>query len=500
MHIRCSDPIRVSLLYSLIGISAANAQFLESELEFGVPIDSHRVLSGYAGERGSILLTGRSETGEKIIGLYPIEQDSVDASALLTLPVPPEVLFFDAGKVGEKTELLFLTPDGISRLDAESASLTPVANIQSIFRTASRAPLTELDFFMDVNEDGMDDIVLADFKGLRISLQTPDGFEPQVLLNSRPELRINQGEPHYQVETLHHFDFNQDGHKDLAVVRDNQFQVFEYGENGFATDAKTLPIDIELEPKDSDRFGNGVVDIDQSDFRLSRIDKVADLNGDALPDILTITTVSAGLFNKHTEYRVHLGRKGDEGVYYRPNEDAEIPSDGIQVDLSMLGEDETQGKDLVSTSFRIGFGEIISALFSRSIKVYVELFRIGTDPLYPPEPDYRARVRLRFSLSTGFVNVPAVRFGDFDGDGISDLMLQEDTESLEIRLGDGSDFKSGELQWTTTLPRDGTLIKVADVNGDSALDVLVGYGRADGEGMRNRLRVLLGQAIDEDVP
>ena len=500
MHIRCSDAIRVSLLYSLIGINAANAQFLESELEFGVPIDSHRVLSGYGSERGSILLTGRSQTGEKIIGLYPIEQDSVDASALLTMPVPPEVLYFDAGQVGEKTELLFLTPDGVSRLDEESASLTTVADIQSIFRTASRAPLTELDFFMDVNEDGMDDIVLADFEGLKILLQTPEGFAPQGLLNIRPELRLNQGEPHYQVERLHHFDFNLDGQKDLAIIRDNQFLVFERNAGGFAADAKTLPIDIDLEDEDSARYGGDVVDIDQSDYRVSRIDKVADLNGDSLPDILTITTVSAGLFNKHTEYRVHLGRNSAEGVHYLPDEDAEIPSDGIQVDLSILGEDGTQGKDLVSTSFRIGFGEIISALFSRSIKVNVELFRIGTDPLYPPEADYRARVRLRFSLSTGFVNVPAVRFGDFDGDGKSDLLLQEDTESLELRLGNGRNFKSGELQWKTTLPRDGTLIKVANVNDDSAMDVLIGYGRSDGEGMRNRLRVLLGQAIDEGVP
>ena len=106
-------------------------------------------------------------------------------------------------------------------------------------------------------------------------------------------------------------------------------------------------------------------------------------------------------------------------------------------------------------------------------------------------------MRLRFSLSTGFVNVPAVRFGDFDGDGRSDLMLQEDTESLEIRLGNGRDFKSGKLQWKTTLPRDGTLIKVANVNDDSATDVLVGYGRSDGDGMRNRLRVLLGQPLEE---
>jgi hypothetical protein len=497
MRISCSDAIRLSLLYSLIGLNVANAQFLESELEFVAPIDSHRVLSGYAGERGSIFLTGRSESGEKTIGLYAIEQDSVNASALLRMPVPPDVLFFDAGQVGGTSELLFLTTDGISRLDVETATLIPIAAVQSIFRTGSRAPLTELDFFKDVNEDGMDDIVLADFEGLRISLQAADGFEPQILLNIRPELRLNAGGPHYQVETLHYFDFNLDGRKDLAIVRDNQFLVFEYGENGFAANAKTRAIDIELEPEDSDRYGGGVVDIDQSDYRRSQIDKVVDLNGDALPDILTITTVSAGLFNKHTEYRVHLGRKSDQGVYYLPTEDAEIPSDGIQVDLSLLGEDEAQGKDLVSTSFRIGFGEIISALFSRSIKVNVELFRIGTEPLYPPEPDYRARVRLRFSLSTGFVNVPAVRFGDFDGDGNSDLMLQEDTENLEIRLGDGRDFKSGELQWTTSLPRDGTLIKVANVNDDSAMDVLIGYGRSDGDGMRNRLRVLLGQAIEE---
>jgi hypothetical protein len=476
-------------------LHAASAQFLESELDFGVPIDSYRVLSGYAGERGSILLTGRSETGEKTIGLYPIKLDSVNTSALLRMPVPPEVLFFDTGQVGENKELLFLTPDGISRLDQESAKLTPIAKVQSIFRTPSRAPLTELDFFMDVNEDGRDDIVLADFEGLRILLQASDGFDPQVVLKSPPELRLNQGEPYYQAETLHHFDFNLDGRKDIAVIRDNQFLVFEYGADGFATDAKILPIDIELEPETSDRFGGGVVDIDQSDFRMSRIDEVADLNGDALPDILTITTVSAGLFNKHTEYRVHLGRKSAAGVYFRPKEDAEIPSDGIQVDLSMLGKDDDQEKDLVSTSFKIGFGEIISALFSRSIKVNVELFRIGTDPLYPPEPDYRASVRLRFSLSTGFVNVPAVRFGDFNGDGGSDLMLQEDTKRLEIRLGDGREFKSGALKWETALPRDGTLIKVANVNDDSALDVLVGYGRADGEGMRNRLRILLGQAV-----
>ena len=497
MRTRCSDRIPKSLLCGLICINVTNAQFLESELEFNVPIDSYRVLSGYNGERGSILLTGRSKTSEKYIGLYAIRRDSVDNAAMLQVRVPSDVLFFDAGRVAGEPNLLFLTPDGISRLDVESGTLQQISDIQSIFRTPSNAAIRELDFFMDVNQDGRDDIVLADFDGLRISLQTSEGFVTQDLLNIRPELRFNEGAPHYQVATLHHFDFDLDGIKDLAIIRDNQFLVFENTGGGFASDSTVVPIDIDLVDEGNERYEDRVVDIDQSDYRLSRIDKVADLDGDALPDIMTITTVSSGLFNKHTEYRVHLGRRSAEGVRYQAQEDAEIPSDGIQVDLSMLGEDDDKGKDLVSTSFRLGFGEIISALFSRSIKINVELFRIGSEPLYPPEPDYRARVKLRFSLSTGFVNVPAVRFGDFDGDGYSDLMLQQDTESLEIRRGNGSDFKSGKLHWPTTLPRDGTLIKVVDVNGDARQDVLVGYGRGDGEGMRNRLRVLLGQAVEE---
>ena len=499
MRAWCGDVLFQSLLCGLICINAANAQFLESELEFKVPIDSHRVLTDFEGGRGSILLTGRSKTSEKYIGLYTILQESVNTAAMIEMSVPSEVLFFDAGRVGDETKLLFLTPTGVLELDPESAELRPLIEISSIFRTASNAAVTELDFLRDVNEDGREDIVLPDFHGLRIALQTSKGFEAIDILELHPELRFNQGQANYLVRPLHHFDFTLDGKKDLAIIEDNQFLVFERTEDGFERHADPYPIDIDLVQEGKERYEDRVIDIDQSDYRLSRIDKVADLNGDELPDIMTITTISSGLFNKHTEYRVHLGRKSADGVRYQSIADAEIPSGGIQVDLSLLDEDHDRGKDLVSTSFRLGFGEIITALFTRSIKVNVELYRIGTEPLYPAEPDYRAKVKLRFSLSTGFVNVPAVRFGDFDGDGSSDLMLQQDSEGLEIRLGNGSDFNSGKLQWSTTLPRDGTRIKVVDVNGDAGQDVLVGYGRGDGDGMRNRLRVLLSHPIEEDA-
>ena len=371
--------------------------------------------------------------------------------------------------------LLFLTPNGVSVLDASEPDLKPLFEMPSIFRTSSKAAVRELDFFTDVNQDGLEDFVLQDFNGLRVALQAADGFESTNILQIQPEMRSSEGQPQYVVDRLHHFDFTVDGKKDLAVVKDNQFLVFERGEKGFASQAMILPIDIEILGEASEPYEDRVVDIDQSDFQLSRIDKVADLNGDKLPDILTITTISSGLFNKRTEYRAHLGRKGEQGVYYQSDADALIPSDGIQIAMSMLGEDEPGGVDLVSTSFRVGFGEIISALFSRTIKLNIELYRLGMDPLYPPEPDFRTRVKWRFSLSTGFVNNPAVRFADFDGDGTDDLLLQKDTGSFRIRAGEDRDFSSNKLEWSTELPRDGALIRAVDVNRDARQDVLVGF-------------------------
>jgi len=488
--------VRILLLIcGVTFIGSANAQFIQSQLEFDVPIDSHRVLKDSEGGNVWIALTGRSATSQKYLGLYPVREESVDPDAVIEVLLPPEILFFDAGRVGEEMKLLFLSPRGVSELDPESGTIHRILDISSIYRSPSKARVTELDFLMDVNQDGREDIVLPDFEGLRIAFQTDSGFEAGELLDIQPDSRFAGGEARYLVNTMHHFDFTLDGQKDLAIIEDNHILVFEGSAAGFARKGRSMPIDIELADEGRERYEDRVVEIDQSDYRLSRIDQVVDLNGDELPDILTITAISSGLFNKRTEYRAHLGRHGADGVSYLPEPDGDIPSDGIQVDLSTL--DSANGKDLVSTSFRIGFGEIISALFSRSIKVNVELFRIGEEPLYPPQADYRAKVKLRFNLSTGFVNVPAVRFGDFDGDGFTDLMLQQDTEGLEIRLGDGQDFKSGTLQYSTTLPRDGTLIKVADVNGDERQDVLVGFGRGDSDGMRNRLHVLLAHPTHE---
>ena len=75
------------MLLVLTGPGSANGQFVESKLEFLVPIDSRLVLPDFEGETAAILLTGRSEDGTKHIGLFAVSEDSVASAPMMSMTV-----------------------------------------------------------------------------------------------------------------------------------------------------------------------------------------------------------------------------------------------------------------------------------------------------------------------------------------------------------------------------------------------------------------------------
>jgi FG-GAP-like repeat len=480
----------------------AGAQFVDSEIDLKLPIDSHASLPGFDGSAGAILLTGRSASGEKHLALYEVRGDgSVPSTPAAEMTLPDDVLFFDTGRVGDRLELLLLRRSGVSRLIVPEGRVLEVAKLPSIYRSGSKAGVTKLDFLVDVNDDGLDDLVVPDFDGLRVALQSAEGFDPPELLELPSALVAVQVEARYRVDELYHYDFDHDGRKDLAVIRNNEYLVFDAaGPRGFAHRPHVVPIDIDLAGDAVvARLQENITGFDQSDFSLTRISRVADLNGDGLPDIVTFTAISTGLFDKRTEYRVHMALRDDAGIHYRREADATIPSDGFQLDLATVDVNRDGQLDLIITSAKVGFTELIAALFSRSVGLDIGLHRMNGEGSYSSAPDYHAKARLRFSISTGFISNPAVRFADFDGDGLTDLLLQRGTDELKIDYGSDRNggFGARSAVWATRLPRDGASIDITDVNGDGRQDALIGYGRADGEEMPSRLRVLVGAPATE---
>jgi hypothetical protein len=481
------------LLLGCLASDGAPAQFVETELDLGLPVDNRLALPGFNGSPGAILLTGRSAEGDKYLALYDVRPDgTVDREPADRVSLAKGALFFDTGRIGVRNELLLLTSTGVSKL--APTGVVELIRVESIYKTPSSAALTKLDFITDVNGDGLDDIVLPDFEGLRVALQSQSGFDDFQLLELPPLLTVSGSEARYRADRLYSYDFNGDGRKDVAVIRNGRFFIFDaVGERAFSRTPRVVPIDIGLaDDAVVRRAQENLIDVDQSDFRLTQIADVKDLNGDGLPDIITFTAISKGLFDKRTEYHIHLGRMVDGSIHYSATPDADIPSDGVQLNFAAVDVNGDGRQDLVTTSFHLGFGELIGALFSRSVTLDVALYRPGTAPIYASAPDFRAKTKLQFSLSTGFISNPAVRFADFDGDGLLDLMLQDGSGELRIRRGSsqGAEFGSAS-RWSTRLPKDGTLVEIVDANGDSRQDVLVGYGRADGGDLVDRVRVLI---------
>ena len=490
-------PCRLAVLVAALLSLPCQAQFVETLLDFGAAVDSRVALPGFSALPGALFVTGRGDDGAKRMALYAVRQDgTVQPQPISVRRVGDEVLFFDRGRTDSGETLALLSPAHILRLDPSNGQLKPLVAIESIYRAPSRGPVSELDFLKDVNEDGLDDVVLPDFDGIRIYLQAADGFDAGMLLKAPPRLRLSESSPEYVADQLYYYDFDRDGARDLGVLRDKQFLVFPWDGARFRSDPDLLALNIPLaSARELQMLEESVADLDQSNFRLSRIFRVTDLNGDELPDIITFTTISSGVFDKRTEYRVHLGRATATRVIFRPQPDAMIPSDGFQVELLEIAATGNGRQDLVSTSMSLGLGKILKALFSKSVNVDIELRRMDELGGYPEQPDYRSKVRVRFSLTTGFVSYPAVRFGDFDGDGITDLLLQNNQRELEIRPGvtDGRNFGPTAARISTLLPGNGDLIQVVDADGDQRQDLVIGYGPGDEAPLPKQLRILIAR-------
>ncbi len=209
-------------LLACLARHGAQAQFVETELDLGVPVDSRVALPAFDGAPGTILLTGRTPDNEKYLALYTVRADgSVEPAPAAKLLLAKDELFFDTGRIDDRSELLLLGPGGVAEL--KPTGTIELAKVQSIYKTKSSAALTKLDFLVDVNGDGRDDLVVQDFAGLRVAVQSATGFDALQLLQLPPLLTATGTEARYRADRVYCYDFNGDGRTDVAVIRDKAF-------------------------------------------------------------------------------------------------------------------------------------------------------------------------------------------------------------------------------------------------------------------------------------
>jgi len=488
----------VLLFYCCFSFSASAREFTEVVINAGFQITHPIQTARLAGASQShILLAGRNSDQDQLLAVYHIDSSNLAVPTLVARISPDSrKIAFDIARFADKDALVFIEPGRIVAYDIETGEYQQLAEISSLYGQERVGGIVPIDFFRDLNGDDLDDLIVTDVSGYRVRLQMPDGsLGPESTLEKSVTMSLSDNSVWFSNRSLVIGDMNFDGLSDLAVWSGANLQVYVQQADGkFAATAierdtgLNVLTDQEIQALEDDRGA-----VDQKGLEESRIYSIEDLNGDAIPDILTESTYSEGLFDKRNEFRLHLGHDGQDFVTYQPEPDALLASEGILFDPISTDIDGDGRMDLLTRKARLSFGRIIRALISGGMNLELQFYKMTQSATYPDEANYSTNTRVRFSRSSGQVDIPAFEVADFDGDGIQDMLLQSDVDELGFYRGLPGDEVFAKLTAVVRvkLPRNGELADAIDVNGDDRIDLVMRYSVADSDELAESVRMII---------
>jgi|GEM_PF-1792591 len=467
--------------------------FDELVVDAGFHIEQPVLFASLVGDERHVVLGGRDDEFAQRLAVFSLQNT---AEPLLSLRPGAHLIAYDTGRIGGQDSLFFIEPGRIMRFDISTGEFVEFSKVRSIYGQQRTGQITPIDFIRDVSGDELDDLVVPDTAGYRVRLQREDGtLGEEVVLEGSSAMTVSGGTVSFESRPLVSGNMTDDGLPDLAVWRGNTLHVYEQqADYRFNGEPFTITLDLGLQSEAEMRaIESGRGAMDQSGLTETRIWRVEDLNGDDQPDILTESLLNKGVFDKENDFRLHLGRIDGEQISYLNAEDALLASSGLQYGLITTDIDGDGRKDLLVRKVRLSFGRVIRALLSGNVSLQLHFFRMTDDDTYAEEANYITKTNVQFSMSSGQVDIPAIKVADFDADGLQDLMMQTDTNQLSFQSGVGGDelFSEQAAERTVALPRNGDLATTDDINDDGRADLIIRYNAADGDGPSRTVRLLI---------
>jgi len=486
---RIASPARMlacsAIVLSQIGVAAfAHAAEL-TRRELRVPGSVQRVVAVDLDVHGSPELLVFSVSGD----LNPQRHASVfafNAEGLQTEPrsswvLDPEGGVFDVGNdPRDGPSLWYCTATSVRRYRLRSAlesAPTPETWVElpSLLGGRSDEWVMFYDFVGDWYGDGRE--VPAVFQPGRLLLSHGDPSQPPNVLELRTELDTTGPPASYEmlervplfltqrIPTLTRVDADGDGRADLVAALGDRLATYVAGEDG--TYASTPRSDI--------RFPSNA---DPRDETRRQYIELGDVTGDGRTDAV-LSSLVGGFGNLTHELAVFRG----EGEGFATRSTNTLMKQGA-ASLTSLADFDRDGRDeIVTATVKIGIRALLTYLLTSSVPIEYDVYRVGDDGAIGKTPmmQWTRSVVLR---STGASDPGVITLtGDFDGDGIDDVVSASSDDEVEIRrvLHVGKRLELGDVLAELEATGRGQAL-APDLNGDGRSDLVV-YAPRRAEGV-----------------
>ena len=446
-----------------------------------------------------LVVVNFNEEDERRLHIYAFDDDSWALRLEATLR--PEVSFIDVANIGGRDRLVTYEEGHLNWFDPESATE------QLLVAVTSNIPppideIPHLDIAHDLNDDNRDDLVVPDSDGFWVFVQMDDGrFADPVKIGPSIEIGRIYAADGYRYNPwgearIHEMDYDQDGRGDLVFWNEDHFVVHHQDEHGlFSPAAETFTTEVAF---DSDDLGSLVAPDGVRGRRFDHgapgamtgkvLHRLTDMNHDGVAD-LSIFSLQAGksgflgqtseLWNMHSSYEVHFGRQTPGGIVFGTEVGTMVRSDGIPFELGVRDFDDDGQVDVMFAVIDPGIFKIIGMLArgiaTDSALLDLNLYRMDGGS-YPDERNAAYKIRAYTPGDSGkqAMHFPSLLFGDVNGDGRPDLLVQNGWEELRVFIGvPGPDLFARKPQKVAVVMPYEEYTWLVDLNKDGVQDLLM---------------------------
>ncbi len=398
-------------------------------------------------------------------------------------PLPGNLMLAGVGHFSSGPGLVLLTPDrlyvlpwsGRRFVDRREGGLP----VDSIFMHNPGTYKSGIDWIVDLNGDGLNEILVPALHGFTLVREGPGGtLVQQALLKvySDPAV-IHYYRRTYVAHELPDFrvvDIDGRGARDLVVYNQGLLQIFLMHDK--PSDTLRDP-DLERDFQPPKPF-NPTEPWDPPLLLM----EARDINADGLLDLVFSKNSAAETELKaNTRILIYYGfRNPNSGLLDFPDKPDQVyASEGFTLPL-LKDINHDRRMDLVLVNVEINFWNSIKALIARTVTAEAAYYTMPPGGRYDREPNEIVDYSIKFSLGR-FTHQPLSAFGDFNGDGLPDLLLSLDKERLGIHWGRKHAYWASDYDAVLTefLPIREKRLHVLDLNNDGRDDLILEYNRDD---------------------